>query len=175
MITLKQSRVRISKGCIPLFHNKTDYNLEWGHNYWPHQLWPWPRIIYMTLLIGCGLTYVTLTWLSDIQLHVYSDGTVVQFPNLDLLPGTQRHGQLGSLACRAYPDTGTRTSQDVFNLLAIRGPTGCEGMLGIEPRSAVQPATSMPPVPAIWLLVMDNNTVVGTTNVSSKSKLSVRS
>ena len=56
----------------------------------------------------------------------------MQFPNLDLLPGTQRHGQLGSLACRASPDTGIGTSEDVFNLLAIRGPTRCESMAGIE-------------------------------------------
>ena len=55
--------------------------------------------------------------------QLYSDGTVVQFPNFDLLPGTQRHGQLGVFSVRAYPDTGTGTSKDVFYLLSIRGPT----------------------------------------------------
>ena len=48
------------------------------------------------------------------------------------------------LACRAYPDTGTVTSEDVFNLLAIRGPTHGEGMLGIEPGSPVSQSSPLP-------------------------------
>ena len=36
---------------------------------------------------------------------------------------------------RAYPDTGTGTSEDVFYLLAIKEPTSSEGMPGIEPGS----------------------------------------
>ena len=42
-------------------------------------------------------------------------------------------GSKGSLTCRAYPDTGTGTSEDVFYLLAIRGPTCSEGKPGIDP------------------------------------------
>ena len=38
--------------------------------------------------VGCALTSHSAVF----QLH--SDGTVVQFSNLDLLPGTQRHGYL---------------------------------------------------------------------------------
>ena len=38
--------------------------------------------------------------------QLYSDDTVVQLPNLDLLLGTQRLGQLWYLVFRAYP-TGT--------------------------------------------------------------------
>ena len=70
-----------------------------------------------------------------------SHGKVVKLPNLDLLPGTQCHGQLGSYACRAYPDTETRSTEDVFFLLAVRGPTRDEGKPGIEPWSSdPQPA-----------------------------------
>ena len=50
----------------------------------------------------------------------------------------------GSLACRAYPDTGTGTSKDVFNLLAIRGPTHGEGKPGIEPRSSDPQSSPLP-------------------------------
>ena len=39
----------------------------------------------------------------------------------------QAHNPMG----RVYPDTGTRTSEDVFYLLAIRGPKRGEGMLEI--------------------------------------------
>ena len=49
-------------------------------------------IVYFPLLgwlVGCGLT------LHSAIFQLYSDGTVVKFPNFDLLPGTQRHGQLG--------------------------------------------------------------------------------
>ena len=76
--------------------------------------------------------------------QLYSDGTDVQFPNFDLLPGTQRHGQLGSLACRAYLDTGTGTSEDVFYLLAIRGPSRGEGKQDIEPVSSDPKSSPLP-------------------------------
>ena len=46
-------------------------------------------ILLVGWLVGCGLTsHSAIT-------QLYSDKTVVQFPNLDLLPGTQHHGQLG--------------------------------------------------------------------------------
>ena len=67
--------------------------------------------------------------------QLYSDRTVVQFPNLDLQPGTHAMSSSGSFKCRAYSNTGTRTSKGVFNLLAITGPAHGEGMLGIEPKS----------------------------------------
>ena len=50
------------------------------------------------LLVGCGLTSHSAIF------QLYSDGTIRNFV---LLPGTQRHGQLGSLTCRVDPDTGT--------------------------------------------------------------------
>ena len=71
--------------------------------------------------------------------QLYSDKTVVKLPNLDLLPATQRYGQLG-----VYPDKGTGTSEDVFYLLAIIGPTCGEGMLGIEPRSPNPQSSPLP-------------------------------
>ena len=46
--------------------------------------------------------------------------------------------------CSAYPDTGTRTSKDIFYLLAIGEPAHVEGMLRIKPGSIVQPAISTP-------------------------------
>ena len=39
-------------------------------------------------LVGCSLTSHSAIF------HLYGDGTFVQFPNIDLLPGTQRHGHL---------------------------------------------------------------------------------
>ena len=78
------------------------------------------------LLVGCGLTSHSAIF------QLYSDGTVVQFSNLDLLPGTQCHGQLGVLSVLSLPNMGTRTSEDVFNLLAIRRPTHGKDKPGIE-------------------------------------------
>ena len=40
--------------------------------------------------------------------QLYSDGTDVQFPNFDLLPGTQRHGQLGVFSVPSLPRHGHR-------------------------------------------------------------------
>ena len=56
------------------------------------------RII--TWLVGCGLT------LHSAIFQLYSDRIVVQFPNLDLLPGTQHHGQLGVLNMASLPRHG---------------------------------------------------------------------
>ena len=53
-------------------------------------------------LVGCGLTSHSAI------LHLHSDGTVVQFPNLDLLPGTQRHRQLGVFSVPSLPRHGQR-------------------------------------------------------------------
>ena len=47
-------------------------------------------------------------------------------------------------APKAYPDTGTGTSKDVFNLLAIRGPTRGEGKPGIEPGSSDPQSSPLP-------------------------------
>ena len=87
---------------------------------------------------GCGFTSHSAIF----QLH--SDETVVQFPNFDLLPGTQRHGQLRVFSVPNLPDTGTGTSEDVFNILAIRGPTRGEGMPGIEPGSSDPQSSPLP-------------------------------
>ena len=45
-------------------------------------------------VFGLVLLWFNVT-VSVISVTVYSDGTVVQFQNLDLLPDTQRNGQLG--------------------------------------------------------------------------------
>ena len=79
-----------------------------------------------------------------ILFQIYSDGADVQFPNCDLLPGTHAMGSKGSLACRAYLDTGTGTSEDVFYLLAMRGPTRGEGKWGIEPGSSDPKSSPLP-------------------------------
>ena len=52
-------------------------------------------------LVGCGLTSHSAIF------QLYSDGTVVQFPNFDLLLGTQRHGQLGVFSVPSLPRHGT--------------------------------------------------------------------
>ena len=59
-------------------------------------------------LVGFGLTSHSAIF------QLYSDGTVVQFPNFDLLPGTQRHGQLGVFSVPSLPRHGHR---DVRRLL----------------------------------------------------------
>ena len=89
-------------------------------------------------LVGCGLTSHSAIF------HLYSDGTVVQFPNLDPCRAPNAKGNWGSLACRAYPDTGTGTSEDAFNLLAIREPTRGEGKPKIEPGSSDPQSSPLP-------------------------------
>ena len=59
--------------------------------------------------------------------QLYKDKTDVQFPNIDLLPDTYTKG---SFTC---PDTGTRKSRDIFDLLAIKMPTCSESTPGIKP------------------------------------------
>ena len=77
--------------------------------------------------------------------QVYTDGTVVQFQNLDLQPwAPNAFGRYGSWVYRAYPYTGTGTSEDVFYLLATRGPTRSESYPGIEPGSPDPQSSSLP-------------------------------
>ena len=90
------------------------------------------------MFVCCGLMS------HSVMFHLYSDGTVVQFRNLDLLPGTQCHGQLGVFSVQSLPDTSTGTPEDVFNLLAIRLPTRGEGMAGIEPGSPYPQSSPLP-------------------------------
>ena len=85
-----------------------------------------------TRLFDCGLMSHSAIF------QLYSVGTVVQFQNLDLLPGTQSHGQLGVFTVPNLPRHRQRDAEDVFNFLAIRGPTRGEGMQGIEPGSSDQ-------------------------------------
>ena len=65
----------------------------------------------------------------------------------DLLPGTQLHGQLRSLAYRAYPYTGTETSEDVLTSWPSEGPhaVGYARNRTRTFRSTVKPATYAPP------------------------------
>ena len=70
-----------------------------------------------------------------------------QFPSFQILTccrSPNAMGSKGSLACRTYPDTGTGTSEDVFNILAIRGPTRGDVMLGIEPGSSDPQSSPLP-------------------------------
>ena len=53
-------------------------------------------------LVGCGLTSHSAIF------QLYSDGTVVQFPKFDLLPGNQRNGQLGVFSVPSLPQHGHR-------------------------------------------------------------------
>ena len=77
-------------------------------------------------MVGYGFT------LHSAICQLYSDGTVVQLLNLDLLPGTQHHVQLGIFSVPSHPNTGTGSFEDVVNRLAIRDPTSGEGKPGIE-------------------------------------------
>ena len=53
-------------------------------------------------------------------------------------------GSKWSLACQDYPDTSTGTPEDVFYLLAIKGPTRSEGKPGIEPGSSDPQLSPLP-------------------------------
>ena len=94
--------------------------------------------ILFVVVVDCDLTSHSAIF------QLYSDRTDVQFPNFDLLPGTHAMGSWGSLACRAYLDTGTGASEDVFYLLAIIGPTRGEGKRGIEPGSSDPKSSPLP-------------------------------
>ena len=67
-------------------------------------------------LVSCGLTS------HSVIFQRYSDGTVVQFPNLDLLPGTQCHGQLGGFNMPSLPWCGHRDIQTSLTSLPSEGP-----------------------------------------------------
>ena len=67
----------------------------------PHIMHPWHIYKkYQGWLVGCCLTS------HSVIFQLYSDRTVVQFPNFDLLPGTQRHGQLGVFSVPSLPRHG---------------------------------------------------------------------
>ena len=59
------------------------------------------------------------------QLHVYIDRTVAQFPNLDLLPSTQCHLQLGIFYVPSLPGNGHVMPDDVMKLLVFRRQIRC--------------------------------------------------
>ena len=63
-------------------------------------------------LVGCGFTSHSAIF------QLYSDGTDAQFPNFDLLSGTQRHGQLGVFSVPSLPRHGQVTKtliiDDIF-------------------------------------------------------------
>ena len=50
----------------------------------------------------------------------------------------------GFLTCRAHPDSFARTSDDIFNFLAVRGLTRDGGMQGIEPGSPYPQSSPLP-------------------------------
>ena len=53
-------------------------------------------------LVDCGLTSHSAIF------QLYTDGTDVQYQNFDLLPDTQRHGQLGVFSVPSLPRHGYR-------------------------------------------------------------------
>ena len=89
-------------------------------------------------------------WLVVVLRHIQQyfsyivTGKLSNFQILTCCRAPNATDSLGSLACRAYPDTGTGTSEDAFNLLAIRGPTCGEGMPGIEPGSSDPQSSPLP-------------------------------
>ena len=89
-------------------------------------------------LVGCGLTSHSAIF------QLYNDGTVVKFPNLDLFPGNQRHGQLGIFSVPRLPRHGHQDVEDAFHLLVIRGLTRGEGKHGIEPGSSNPQSSPLP-------------------------------
>ena len=115
------------------------------------------NITFGLVLFSCGLIWhstifeiwkdTSTSWLV-VECHVQQYfsyivmGQLSSFPNFDLLPGTQRHGQLRVLSVPSLPRNGHR---DVFNLLAIRGPTRGEGKSGIQPGSS-DPQSSLLPL-----------------------------
>ena len=83
------------------------------------QRWDAPRYIkarsdWIGWFVDCGFTS------NSAIFQLYSDRTVVQCPNLDLLPATKGHGQLGVFSLQSLP-WHRHWFKDVFNLLAIRG------------------------------------------------------
>ena len=93
-----------------------------------------------TFFISCSVGWWCSTSHSAI-FQLYSDGILVQFPNLGLLPGTK-----GSFTCQV-----TLTFEGVFNLLAVGGLVHSEGTQRIQPGppDPQSTATSMPPERAI--------------------------
>ena len=101
-------------------------------------------------LVGCGLTSH-----SEI-FQLYSDGTVVQFPNFDLLPGTQRHGQLVVFGVPSLPRHGHRDVKRCLKPPCHQSAHTQWGYAGNRTRifrSTVQPATSTPPRQAGYFVV----------------------
>ena len=101
-----------------------------------------PNFNLKTTLVGCGLTSHSAIF------HLYSDGTVAQFPNFDLLPGTQCHGQLRVFSVPSLPRHGYR---DVRRRLFPPSHQRAHilwryaGNRNRILRSTVQPATSTTP------------------------------
>ena len=89
-------------------------------------------------LVGCGLTS------HSVIFQLYSDGTDVQFPNFDLLPGTQCHGQLGVFSVPSLLRHGHRDVQRrLFTSLPSEGHTWW-GKPGIEPGSSDPQSSPLP-------------------------------
>ena len=78
-------------------------------------------------LVCCGLT------LHSLIFQLYSKRTCVRFTNLELLPGTQRNGELGVfnksiITWRGYQDIRRRVQSST-----IRGPIRGKGITGFKP------------------------------------------
>ena len=94
----------------------------------------------MSRSVVCG--YVTFVNMSAI---LWRDSNCCPFPNFDLLPGTQPHGQLGFFSVQSLPRHGNREIRRLFNLIAIRGPILGKCMPGIKSGSS-HPQSSLLPL-----------------------------
>ena len=112
-----------------------------------HYVWAIDRCYWVFVgLVGCGLT----SHASICQL--YSDATVVQFPNFDLLPDTQRHGQLRVFSVPSLPRHGHLDARRRLKPSCHQRSHTQWGYAGNRTRicrSTVQSATSAPPRRAI--------------------------
>ena len=126
-------------------------------DYWRHRLTP-DKVIPLTRsdkprqhwLVVCGLTSYSAIF------QLYSDRTVVQFPNLDLLPSTRCHGQQGVFSVPSLPRQGHwEIQRRLLPPCHQRNYTqlGYAGNRTPIVRSAVQPATS---TPRRWAIKIDD-------------------
>ena len=100
-------------------NKKLSKSVSWcyysGCQEWSYMYCTWTYLKF----VGCSLMSHSAIF------QLYSDGTVVQFPNLYLLPGTQCHGQLGvfgvpSLPRHGHPDVRRRLLPPSHQRAAVR-------------------------------------------------------
>ena len=121
--------------------------------------------------------WLLVGWLVVVLRHIQRyfsyivTGQLSSFQILNCCWAPNAMGSYGSLACGAYPDTGTGTSEDVFNLLAIRGSTHGEGMPGIETGSSDPQSSPLPLRPRGGLFFIGKfGVLLSSTNKAKQAK-----